>query len=232
MVDDPLHEALAEQAAFRGPSDWTVTWIIWPPPRACRGARGPAAHRLRRDAASNVARVDAALPGNALHGCLRMHDLIDRSRVLRQSEELVAPTDGERVAEVEHCAPLPDLAAAERDEVADQDLDHRAGEQQPPARRDRAPVAAEVDLFLVVRIRRERPGRRGAQIGHPAPELGDLAAGAAASRIRAYPVRNAHSPSVTSGEYLPSGNVQTCRRSAHRARRCAPRAWRSRRARR
>src|SRR5207249_2735291 len=67
-----------------------------------------------------------------------------------------AADDAVRGAQIDGRARIPDLLAAERDEVPDQRADQQAGEQQPPPRDDRTPVAAEVDLLLGLEIRLPR----------------------------------------------------------------------------
>src|SRR5206468_1031349 len=54
--------------------------------------------------------------------------------------------------EVDRRARIPHLLAAERDEVADQRADEEPDEQEPPARGDRTPVPAEVDLLLGLEV--------------------------------------------------------------------------------
>src|SRR5205085_11375068 len=59
-----------------------------------------------------------------------------------------------RRAEVHSRARLPDLLAAQRDQIADERADDQSQERQPPVRDDRAPVAPEIDLLLGVGVRR------------------------------------------------------------------------------
>src|SRR6185437_966549 len=56
-------------------------------------------------------------------------------------------------------ARVPDLLAADRDEVADHRADHEAREGQPPVRHEGAPVAAEVDFLLGLGIEVPRAQR-------------------------------------------------------------------------
>src|SRR5262249_29816113 len=53
-----------------------------------------------------------------------------------------------RRAEIDVGARLPDLLAAERDDVADERPDDEPEHGQPPARHDRAPPSPEIDFSL------------------------------------------------------------------------------------
>ena len=181
MVDDPLHEGVGGAGGLPRPSDWTVTWIIWPPPRAAaaravppltafvemppRMSLGSMPHCLATlCTVASECTISLTVSGSAPirgAGCSHRRRAGCRGRALRSPAR-------------------PGRCRARRGS--------RSGSRSP--RRRAAATSAPRSRASSGRgrplprrpIRRERPGRRGAQIGHPAPELSDLAAGAAASR--------------------------------------------------
>ena len=67
-------------------------------------------------------------------------------------EPLERRGSGVRLPEVERRRGLVHLVAAEREDVADDQPGDEAESRQPPAREQRVPVLAEIDLALVVQV--------------------------------------------------------------------------------
>ena len=129
---------------------------------------------------------------------------------------------------------------AERDQVADHEPGDEAADRQPPARRDRAPVAAEIDLLLGVDVGRgRRAGGPSSWRGNPTGEPSHGSRDRYAGLTRDQPVQ-ARVP----GQVQPVGPGDDRRvlavreapdaasRSWRRGRTCGPSASRSRRRRR
>src|SRR5207244_11345009 len=108
---------------------------------------------LRRAVAEQAVGQQAGLSRGSVDRALAVGARADGRRVGLRTLEQGAADDAVRRAEIDGRARIPDLFASERDEVADQGPDEQAGEQQPPARDDRTPVAAEADLLLGLEIR-------------------------------------------------------------------------------
>src|SRR3954454_182693 len=124
--------------------------------------RGPAGYRLRRDLAAQLPRLHRRRRARRVDRLLRAGDRADARRVrLLRLQRRVAGI-AVRLPEVHRRARLPDLRAAERDQIADDRAGDEAGDRQPPSGRDRARISAEVDLLLGIELRFARTRRHRA----------------------------------------------------------------------
>ena len=144
-------------------------------------ARGPGSRRAARSCAppappDDRGRGDVAAQLRGPHLCglrggrdrgLAADDLAHGLRVRLQALDLAAAARGERLAEVEQRLGAEDVAAADRDEDAEDGADDEAADRQPPASRDARPGRPQVDLALGVEI----DARLSADVAHRAATL-------------------------------------------------------------